>query len=50
MEISTKKTKILGFQEKEPKPSKLRIDRRIPERVNKFTYLGYTLSYHVKEK
>jgi hypothetical protein len=45
MEISTEKTKILAFQGKEPIPRKICIDNRMLERVNKFTYLGCTMSY-----
>jgi hypothetical protein len=42
MVIPTERTKILFFQGKEPIPSKIYIDTRILERVNKFIYLGYT--------
>jgi len=42
------KDKILDFQGKEPIPTKVHIDDRIPERVTKFTYLGYNC--HIKEK
>jgi hypothetical protein len=41
-EISTEK-KNLAFQGKELISSKICTDNRILERVNKFTYLGYTL-------
>jgi hypothetical protein len=45
MEISMERTKIPAFQGKESIPSKICINNRILERVNKFTCLGYTLSY-----
>jgi hypothetical protein len=45
MKMSTEKAKILAFQGKEPIPSRVCVDNRILERVNKFTYLDYTLSY-----
>jgi hypothetical protein len=45
MEMSTEKTKTLAFQRKEPIPGKGCIDNRILERVNKFRYLDYALSY-----
>jgi len=45
MEISTQNTKLLSFPGKEPIPSKICTDNRKLERINKFTYLDYTLSY-----
>jgi len=45
MEISTQMTKILAIQGKELISNKTYRDNRILEKVNKFTYLGYTLSY-----
>jgi hypothetical protein len=38
-------TKILALQGKESIPNKVYVHNRILEKVNKFTYLGYTLSY-----
>jgi hypothetical protein len=45
MEISTEKTKIMAFCGKEPVPSKICLNNKILERVNKFNYLGYKLSF-----
>jgi len=45
MEISVEKAEILAFQGKEPIPCEICLANRIQERVNKFTYLGYTLLY-----
>jgi hypothetical protein len=39
------KDKNLTFQEKELIPTKVYVGNRMLERVNKSTYLGYTLSY-----
>jgi hypothetical protein len=43
--MSTEKTKIPASQGNDPIPSKLCIDNRIPERVDKLSYLDYALLY-----
>ncbi|KAJ4435598.1 hypothetical protein ANN_18214 [Periplaneta americana] len=44
MEINIEKSKIMSFCGKFPVPSKICLNNEIIERVNAFTYLGYTLS------
>ncbi|KAJ4431469.1 hypothetical protein ANN_20067 [Periplaneta americana] len=44
MEINIEKSKIMSFCGKFPVPSKICLNNKIIERVNTFTYLGYTLS------
>ncbi|NSM56166.1 RNA-directed DNA polymerase [Wolbachia endosymbiont of Atemnus politus] len=45
MEISIEKTKVMAFLGNDPVRSKIVINNRIVEQVNKFKYLGCTLSY-----
>ena len=45
MEISTEKSKIMAFCGKDPVPSKICLDKKILERVNQLSYLGYRFSF-----
>jgi hypothetical protein len=45
MSISTEKTKIMAFLDKDPVRSKICINNKMLEQVNTFNYLGCTLSY-----
>jgi hypothetical protein len=45
MEIPIEKLKVMVFRGKEPVLSKICLNKKITERMNNFTYLGYKLSF-----
>jgi hypothetical protein len=48
--ISTDKRRVMEFKERDPIRSKIVINNKIIEQVNKFNYLEYLVSYEQKKK
>jgi hypothetical protein len=49
MRISTMKTKTVAFQEKNRLRCKIVIDNKTIEQISSFKYLGFNVSYCLKE-